>query len=471
MRTTLTVTLLVALAAPASAQKADALLAAAVGGLTTTVAQSERESEQARLERERALERAERERERALEEASRARERTEEQSQAERERALEQAEREREQAQKERQRALEQAQRDRERAQEQAQRDRERAQEQAQRERERAAEQRQRDLERAAQDRERAAEERARARERAAEQRNGAFLQTERISRTVRIGANGELDVANVAGDIVITRGSGNDAVIEIVKTGRGRSDADAKEVLQLVHVDVVERGPRIEVRARYPEGDELRRNNRRNVSVSVAINITAPAGTRVRATSISGSLTARDIKGDISLESVSGMVRVANGGRVSVAKSLSGDVEVSETDMDGGLEASTASGSIVLRRVKARSLDVGSISGNVVLDDVQCPRVEAQTVSGDVRFGGVVTKNSRYDLKSHSGNLQVWIAGGSGFELDATSFSGSVRSEFPMNGDAGNPRRSNSLRGVYGDGSAVLDLTTFSGSIIVSKR
>jgi Toastrack DUF4097 len=453
MRTTLTVTLLVALAVPASAQNVDALMAAAAGGLTTHVAQSEREIEQARLERERALERAERDRERALEEAERARERAEQQSARERERAQEQAERAREQAQEQAERAREQAQRERERAQEQAQRERERAQEQAQRERERAQ------------------QERERARERAAEQRNGSFLQTERISRTVRIGANGELDVANVAGDIVITRGAGNDAVIDIVKTGRGRSDADAKEVLQLVHVDIVERGPRIEVRARYPEGDELRRNNRRNVSVSVAINITAPAGTRVRAASISGSLSVRDIKGDVSLESVSGMVRVANGGRVSVAKSLSGDVEVTETDMDGGLEASTASGSIVLRRVKARSLDVGSISGSVVLDDVQCPRVEAQTISGDVRFGGVVSKNSRYDLKSHSGNVQVWVAGGSGFELDATSFSGSVRSEFPMAGDAGNPRRSNALRGVYGDGSAVLDLTTFSGSIVVSKR
>jgi DUF4097 and DUF4098 domain-containing protein YvlB len=423
MRTTLTVTLLVALAVPASAQDV-ALMAAAADGLTTHAAQRERDFEQARLERERALDRAERDHERALEEAERARERAEQQSERERERAQEQAERAREQAQEQAERAREQAQRERERA-----------------------------------------------RERAAEQRSGSFLQTERISRTVRIGANGELDVANVAGDIVITRGAGNDAAIEIVKTGRGRSDADAKEVLQLVHVDIVERGPRIEVRARYPEGDELRRNNRRNVSVSVAINITAPAGTRVRAASISGSLSARDMKGDISLESVSGMVRVANGGRVSVAKSLSGDVEVTETDMDGGLEASTASGSIVLRRVKARSLDVGSISGNVVLDDVQCPRVEAQTVSGDVRFGGVVTKNSRYDLKSHSGNVQVWVAGGSGFELDATSFSGSVRSDFPMNADAGNQRRTNSLRGVYGDGSAVLDLTTFSGSIVVSKR
>jgi DUF4097 and DUF4098 domain-containing protein YvlB len=441
MQTPLTITLLVALAVPASAR--DATVAAATTAARTQGA-IEREYERARLERERALERADRERERAIEAAERERERAEEQSQRERERALEEAARAREQTQREREQAQEQAQRERERAQEQAQRERERAQEQAQRERERVARER--------------------------ERQRGGFLQTERITRTVRVGANGELDVANIAGDVMITRATGNDAAIEIVKTARGRTDADAKEMLALVRVDITERAGRVEIKTRYPEGDEMRRNNRRNVDVSVAINISTPSGTRVRATSISGDVSAKDIKGDVSLESISGMVRVANGGRVSVAKSLSGDVEVTESAMDGGLAASTASGSIVLRRVKARSLDVGSISGNVVLDEVQCPRVEAQTVSGDVRFGGVVVKNARYELKSHSGNLQLAIAGGGGFELDATSFSGNVRSDFPITADGSNRRR-NSLHGVYGDGSAVLDLTTFSGNIVVSKR
>jgi DUF4097 and DUF4098 domain-containing protein YvlB len=455
MRTTLTVTLLVALAVPASAQDAIVQPPAASSEQSTD---TERDIERARLEHERALERAEHERERALEEAERARERAEEQSQQERQRALEQAERERERAQQERQRALEQAQRERERAAEQAQR-----------ERERAAEQRDREREQAQRERERAAEQRARERERAAQQRGG-YVQNERIARSVRIGANGELDVANISGDITVTRAAGNEAAIEIIKTARGRSDAEAKELLALVHVDIVERGSRTEVRTRYPEGDEMRRNNRRNMDVSVAINIAAPANTRVRASSISGDVSAKDIRGDVSLESVSGMVRVANSGRVSVAKSLSGDVEIIESDMNGGLEASTASGSILLRRVKAPSLELGSISGSVVLDEVQSARVQAQTISGDVSFGGVVAKNARYALKSHSGNVQLTIAGAGGFELDATSFSGAVRSDFPMTADGSNRRR-NSLRGVYGDGSAVLDLTTFSGNIVVSKR
>jgi DUF4097 and DUF4098 domain-containing protein YvlB len=362
--------------------------------------------------------------------------------------------------------------------------------EQAERARERAAEQRERELERAAQERERAAERAAQERERAAQQRErerereraraereraqGGFVQTDKASRTLKIGTGGELDISNVSGDIVITRGGTTDATIEIVKTARAHSDEDAKALLQLVQVDIVERGNRAEIRARYPPGEEMRRNNRRNVHVSVAITVGAPAGTRVRAQSISGSISSKDIRGEVTLESISGAIRVANGGRVAAAKSISGDVELTDTASEGAIEASTASGSVTLRRVKARSLELGSISGDVVMEEAQASTIEAQTVSGQVRLSGALAKGGRYELSSHSGSVQVSIGGGAGFALEATSFSGSVHSDFPVNAQDtgfGRGRRPQSLRGVHGDGSAVLDLTTFSGSITISKR
>ena len=309
-------------------------------------------------------------------------------------------------------------------------------------------------------------------RERATGERQDGREQVERTTRTLKVGANGELQLSNVAGDIVVSRGGGNDVTVEIVKTARGRSDDDAREMLQLVQVDVVERAGRAEVRARYPQGEEMRRNNRRNFNVSIAYNVTAPAGIRLRAYSISGSITARDMKGDVSLESVSGTVRVFNGGRVASAKSISGNVEVNDTDIDGAFSATSASGSVMLHRVKARQLELHSISGHVVLDDVECQQVEAQTVSGDVKFGGPVGTSARYELGSHSGSVTVVLGGSTGFELEATSFSGSIKSDFSFSssGDSGSRWR-RSLRGVYGDGSAVFDLTTFSGSIVISKK
>ena len=307
-------------------------------------------------------------------------------------------------------------------------------------------------------------------REVAAGQRQESREQVDRTTRTLRVGANGEVQLANIAGDILITRGGGNDVVVEIVKTARGRDDADAREMLQLVTVEITERSGRAEVRAHYPGGEE-RRNNRRNINVQVAFNVTAPDHVRIRAASISGSITTKDFKGEISAESVSGTVRVSNGGRIASAKSISGNVEVADTDIDGSFIASSASGSVLLRRVKARQLTLGSISGNVDLDDIDARQVEAQSVSGNVRFAGPVSKGGRYELNSHSGNVTAALGGSTGFEIEATSFSGSVRSDFSFSSTDNQSRGRRSIRGVYGDGSAVLELTTFSGSIVVSKR
>ena len=304
----------------------------------------------------------------------------------------------------------------------------------------------------------------------ASSQRQDGREQTERTTRTFRGGQ--ELFLSNVAGDINITRG-GNEITVEIIETARGRDDADAKEMLQLVEVEVVERNNRVEVRTRYPQGDEMRRNNRRNVNVWVVYNVTAPAGSRVRATSVSGSVMAKDIRGEVSAESVSGTVRIINGGRVASAKSISGNVEVIESEIDGSLSASTASGSVVLRKVKARQVEAGSISGDVVLEDVDAQQVEGQTVSGSVKFGGALARGGRYEFTSHSGSVTAALGGNAGFEIEATSFSGSIRSDFsfPTSGDPERGRSRRSLRGVVGDGSSVVELTTFSGSIVIAKR
>jgi DUF4097 and DUF4098 domain-containing protein YvlB len=302
----------------------------------------------------------------------------------------------------------------------------------------------------------------------------GREEQTDRQTRTLKLGTGGELSVSNISGDITVTRSAGGDATLEIVKTARARTSADARELLGLVQVAVTERNGRAEVKTVYPRDDEMRRNNRRNINVSVAYTISAPAGTRLTIGSISGDIKVADIKGDLTINTISGAVHLANAGRIASAKSVSGDVEIVDTQIDGAVEAQSVSGSVVLRKVNARRINLGSVSGSVVIQDVQCDNVKANSVSGNVEFGGELARNGRYELTSHSGNVRLALAGSTGFELEADSFSGTVRSDFPVTLQ-GNDRREGgrrrALRGVYGDGSAVLDVTTFSGTIVISKR
>jgi hypothetical protein len=301
---------------------------------------------------------------------------------------------------------------------------------------------------------------------------NNREEQVERTTRTLKLGANGILALANIAGDIVVTRGGGSDATVEIVKTARGRDQNDVRELLQLVQVEVTERGGRADVRTRYP--DQSGRNNRRNMNVSVAYNVTAPAGTRLSLESISGTVKVSDIKGDVSANTISGDVRISGAARISAAKTISGAVEIVDAETDGALESGSVSGDVILRRVSARRIEASTVSGSIQLEELKSDRVSASSTSGSVSFAGPLARSGRYELNSFSGEIRLTLNGNTGFEIEANSFSGDIRSDLQITtrgGDGGRRGKRTVLNGTYGDGSAILDLTTFSGSIVISKR
>jgi DUF4097 and DUF4098 domain-containing protein YvlB len=299
----------------------------------------------------------------------------------------------------------------------------------------------------------------------------GREEQRETFTKAVRIGSSGVLDIHNISGSIEVRRGGGDEAVIEVTKIARARTADAAREMLPLVTVDISSRGERAEVRTVYGGGQNIRG---RNISVSVNYVVTAPQNTRVRAVTVSGNVSARDIRGELALSTTSGNVTIANASRVSVAKTTSGNVELTNIDSDVALDASAMSGDLSVRSVKARRLTLGTVSGRVIVQDVETERLGAQTFNGNIEFSGRFVKGGRYDLKAHSGDVRIVVAGGPGFEVEASSWSGNVRSDFSFDNSGGDhPQhgRRKVVRGVVGDGSAVVNITTFSGDIHLVKR
>lgn len=316
-------------------------------------------------------------------------------------------------------------------------------------------------------------------RERQLEQRRTAqdraypARQEERVTRTLKIGARGELTIINLAGDIVITRRGGDEVQIEALKVARGRTDEEARETLPLVSVDFTERGGRGEARVTYPH--ERQEHTRRHANVSVNFTVSAPENTRITVKTLSGGITVSDIKGELSLLSTSGHVSITNGGRIAEARSTSGHVEVTSVTTENALELSSVSGNIMVRQVKAPRMELETVSGRVVIDDVDVPRIDAQSIAGAIEFTGRLAKSGRYDFNSHAGTVRLTLVGDTGFEFDANSFSGTVRSDFTLKEESSSEGRGRtgrrSLQGIFGDGSALVDVTTFSGSVILTRK
>jgi hypothetical protein len=289
---------------------------------------------------------------------------------------------------------------------------------------------------------------------------------TDRMVRTFKAGPGTTVVLANVAGDIVVTAGGSGEVRLEAVKRTRATSEAAARPQLDATRIDVSEQANRIEVRAVYPD---------RKTRVAVDYTVTAPAGITVDVRSVSGDISITGIRGEVRVESVSGDVTATGLAREAVLKAVSGDVVVSASEVDGEVSANSVSGDVTVKSFKARSVKAATVSGNVSMQTGACDRASVGSVSGNVELAGTLARGGRYDLKSHSGNVRLALDGKTGFVLDASSFSGNITTDLPLDvkhrsdgATYGPPNRS--LRAVFQDGSAQVELTSFSGNVVVVK-
>jgi DUF4097 and DUF4098 domain-containing protein YvlB len=306
--------------------------------------------------------------------------------------------------------------------------------------------------------------------------RNNGPEQTERFSRKVKIGRDGRFSLNNISGEIVVTAGSGDEVSIDAIKRTRGD-----KSELANVQIMVDDRAGRVDVRTEHEQN--RRDRNGRSDRVSVDYTVTVPASVSVDLHSVSGSVKVSGIHGSLRAETVSGDVTIIDAPRLEAAKTVSGDVSLTGVTADGDLSAGSVSGNVRAKGLKARGLDLGSVSGDINVSDVTCDRLGVKSVSGNVEYAGGISKGGRYEINAHSGTVRLLLANPGGFELNANSFSGSIRSDLPLTigGDAtrrnDSPRgrrdtvNNHSIRATFGDGSATIVVRTFSGDIIIGKR
>ncbi|HEY0874124.1 MAG TPA: DUF4097 family beta strand repeat-containing protein [Vicinamibacterales bacterium] len=313
------------------------------------------------------------------------------------------------------------------------------------------------------------------ARARAEQVRRDREQATDKSTRTLKIGTDGAIEISNLSGDITIRRGGSNAAQLEIVKIARGRTMEEAKEALGRVNVQITERDSRARISTHYSHIED--RGRRQTVNVSVQYTLTAPENTRISANTLSGNVTVTDIKGDLNLVTVSGDVTVNGGARVMTAKSTSGKIELINLRSEVRLDAETVSGDVILRQSQLPRVELSSVSGSVVVTDVRADRIEAETLSGNVQFQTPLVRNGRYELTSHSGTITLIPTGDVGFDLEVDTFSGAIQTQVSLKDqeteEGGFGRRGGvrSISGTYGDGGATMEITTFSGRVVIGKR
>jgi DUF4097 and DUF4098 domain-containing protein YvlB len=286
----------------------------------------------------------------------------------------------------------------------------------------------------------------------------------EKFEKTVALANDGKVILKNVSGDIEIRSSRENQVRIEAVKVSQASSMDKAKENAAKVTIEVTSEAGVVQVLTRFPErqggfwgGDSL------NVSVNYKLSIPEKASVDVK--SVSGDVRLESIGGSAKVKSVSGdaVIRGAAGADVDLT---SGDLTLQ--NISGDVYIKSVSGDIEATGIKG-SIELSSISGEIDLKDVSDARsVTAKTVSGNITYVGSILAAGNYELKSFSGNVEMRIPAGSAFDIEASTRSGVIDSDFPV--EVSGRISPKEIHGTVNKGGARIRLSTFSGDIELRK-
>jgi len=198
---------------------------------------------------------------------------------------------------------------------------------------------------------------------------------------------------------------------------------------------------------------------------------VTVPAGARVSASSWSGSVSLRGVRGDADIHSQSADVVVRDAGARLDVETLSGDVTVQGVASDASIQ--TVNGDVMLTGARG-NVELETVSGDLTLRDIVAKQVRTHSTSGDVSFAGQIQGDGRYEFNTHSGDIHLVLPPNVGAQLSVSTFSGSIDSDFPVTLRAGEhgigANQAKRLNFSLGQGTARIVAETFSGEITLSS-
>jgi hypothetical protein len=273
--------------------------------------------------------------------------------------------------------------------------------------------------------------------------------------QTVRLeGAS--VAIFNLAGRISVSPGSGSDVAVTIRRQG---SDGDRLEV-QTGPVDVRRShwGKTPSLRILYPsdrihyeefqgntelrvrddgtfwggngwrDGDRVKIGNRVDgLDAHADLDIAVPEGKRVYVALAAGTIEARNVNGDLFLDTGSGSISTAGTHGELNLDTGSGDVTVDGAD--GEVYIDTGSGDVIARNVRGPDLSIDTGSGNVRVEGAESPEISLDTGSGDVTLLGARTGEVSVDTGSGDVEIET-VAGSASISVDTGS--GGVRVAVP---------------------------------------
>jgi len=285
-----------------------------------------------------------------------------------------------------------------------------------------------------------------------------------KFDKVESLDKDGKVTVSNVSGKINVKSWSEAQVKISALKVSEAATLEKAKENAEKVTIEVTKTGNVLRIESKYPDH---KLQSKDGLSVRVDYEIWIPDKASAKIVCVSGNVNVENIGGVLEGDVTSGSLVVSKASGDVDCRTISGSIEL--RDVTGDVSLKVVSGNIIAERIKG-SFEAETTSGDVKARDISNAKsVRAKVLSGEISYDGQILKDGKYSLEAYSGSVELRIPSTSAFDLEASTFSGRIDSDFPVtvSGSIGK----NDLRGVVNGGGAFLRLRTFSGTIHIYKK
>jgi DUF4097 and DUF4098 domain-containing protein YvlB len=222
--------------------------------------------------------------------------------------------------------------------------------------------------------------------------------------KTYQLDANGQVEINNVNGKIVIEPSSGNTVDVSALKKARGASPEAAKAALDRASIveDVSSGRIKIDTKMANMSGIVLNGGN-----TSVEYHVKVPAGAEVKFTTVNGGIEASGLQGRTILETTNGGVTTRGVGGQLQASTTNGGLDIDLRRMpEGGVKLNCTNGGIKVRlpRDAKANINASIVNGGIKTEDLTIDAVGEQSrrrLEGRMNGGG-----ARLDVDGVNGGI-----------------------------------------------------------------
>jgi Putative adhesin len=265
---------------------------------------------------------------------------------------------------------------------------------------------------------------------------------TPQTDRNVPVTRGNRLIINNMAGEIVIKTWDRDSLRVQARHSAR-------------VTIDVATESNVVTIRSRGAGGPP-----------TVDYEITAPVWLPVKASGQHAYIGIEGAQNEVSAETVSGDVVIKGGSGFVTAKSIQGEVIVE--DAKGRINVSSVNEGITISG-SVGEIVADSTNGDITMNKVDAKSVDASTVNGNIRYEGTLSNDGQFKFATHNGNVTLIIPETANATFTVRTYNGEFSSNLQTK-VVGEVRRGRRATYIMGNGSAEVEVESFSGSVRLRK-